>query len=315
MTEKLESRNVLITGATGYIGANITSRLVENGWNVHVIVRPDSKVHLLKSVNHAIHMHIYDGSTERLIQIVHSANPSIVLHLASFATVAYEPKDILPMIKSNILFGTQLVEAMVANEVYHLINTGTYSQHFEDAPYNPQSIYAATKQAFEDILVYYSETTPLKLLTLTLFDSYGPHDPRQKIIPLLLKTMREKKALQMTPGEQVIDLVYIDDIVDAYLLAMHRMTEEESGKTEKFAVSSQRHIRLRDVVSIFEKVTNCTLPITWGGQPYRKREAMIPWTKGVPLPGWKPKISFEEGIAKIVTIEGDNYDFLYGFDV
>lgn len=303
--DSLESRSVLITGATGFIGANVTIRLVENGWNVHIIVRPDSKINLLKSVMDSINVHISDGSTERLMKIVQTAKPSIVLHLASFATVAYQSRDILPMIQSNVLFGTQLVEAMVANEVHYLINTGTYSQHYEDATYSPQSLYAATKQAFEDIVRYYAETTPLKTLTLTLFDSYGPRDPRQKIIPLLLKTLHEKKPLTMTPGEQFIDLVYIDDIVDAYLIAMQRIVERDSSKIERFAVSSEQRIRLRDLVSVFEKVSNCTLPVIWGGQPYRKREAMIPWTKGISLPNWKPKISIEEGITKIVKTEGD----------
>ena len=68
---------------------------------------------------------------------------------------------------SNITFGTQLVEAMVANGCYQFVNTGTSWQHYENDEYNPVNLYAATKQAFEDILRYYVETSALRVITLT----------------------------------------------------------------------------------------------------------------------------------------------------
>ncbi len=302
---KRESPTVLITGATGFIGSNLTKQLLKNGSEVHIIKRPHSKLTMLNAVQHSINIHTYDSSTESVFNILNVAKPDIVLHLASLATVTYEPKDILPMIQSNVLFGTQLVEAMIANKIYNFINTGTYSQHYENKEYSPQSLYAATKQAFDDILIYYSETTPLKIITLKLFDSYGPCDPRQKIIPLLLKTFIEKTHLSMSPGEQLIDLVYIDDIVNAYLVAIERLLHGCYEKKEEFAVSSERPIRLKDLVTVFESVTNSNLQIKWGGRSYRIREGMIPWNKGTHLPGWKPVVPIQEGIRRLLEIEGD----------
>lgn len=295
-----ESYTALITGATGYIGSNVVRRLAEKGWKVHVIARETSKLTLLQPVNKKVRINRHDGSTEEMFSILDRVRPDVVFHLAAIANVVHSPKQIVPMLTSNILFGTQLVEAMIAAGSYLLVNTGTYSQHYGQKPYSPSSLYDATKQAFKDILTFYTETTPLKAVTLELYDNYGPGDPRNKIMSLLLKSAKDNQPLAMTPGEQLIDLVYIDDIVDAYELCAHRMLTERSLKNEVYALSSQNPIRLKDVVETFEKVCGCPLPVQWGARPYRQREIMVPWNQGNRLPGWKAKVALEVGIRKML---------------
>lgn len=290
----------LVTGATGYIGSNVARRLVAKGWNVHVIARQNSKLTLLQPVIDAVTIHHHDGSTEGMFSILERAAPDVVFHLAAFASVYHSPKNISPMLTSNILFGSQLVEAMIAGGSHLLINTGTYSQHYDNKAYSPSSLYDATKQAFKDIVTFYAETTPLKVITLELYDTYGPGDPRPKIMTMLQKSARENKPLAMTPGEQLIDLVYIDDIADAYEMCAQRLLTEPSLKDEVYALSSQRPVRLKDLVGLFEKVSGCRLPLQWGGRPYRPREIMIPWNKGKSLPGWRAKVPLEEGIKKVM---------------
>lgn len=290
----------LVTGATGYIGSNVARRLVAEGWNVHVIARQASKLTLLQPVIDAVTIHRHDGSMEGMLSIMELASPDIVFHLAAFASVYHSPQDIAPMLTSNILFGTQLVEAMIASGSHLLINTGTYSQHYDNKEYSPSSLYDATKEAFNDILAFYTETTSLKAITLELYDNYGPGDPRSKIMALLQKAARENKSLMMTPGEQLIELVYIDDIVDAFEMCAHRLLTEPSVKEEVYSLSSQDPIRLKDLVQLFEKVSDCRLPIQWGGRPYRPREIMIPWNKGKSLPGWRAKVPLTEGMKKVM---------------
>src|SRR5690606_40584249 len=77
--------------------------------------------------------------------------------------------------------------------VKYLINTSSYSQHVNQEHYNPNSLYAATKQAYEDILRFYS--TKLNIINLVLFDNFGPNDPRPKIMNLLYKSLVEKSTL------------------------------------------------------------------------------------------------------------------------
>lgn len=286
----------LVTGATGFVGSHLVRRLINEEWNVHIIVRAQSNLDIISDAKEALTIHIHDGTTERMLQIFNKANFSIVFHLASLFLVQHQSKNIESLIKSNILFGAQLVEAMVANGVYKLVNTGTSWQHYNNEDYNPVNLYAATKQAFEGILKFYIETTPLKVITLKLFDTYGPDDPRPKLFNLLKKVAEEQKPLAMSPGEQLIDIVYIDDVVDAFILAAKRLLSAEVEKYEEYAVSSGNPIKLRDIVRTYEDVIGKKLPIEWGGRPYRDREVMVPWNGGKRLGGWKTKVNLKDGI-------------------
>ncbi|TDK60865.1 NAD(P)-dependent oxidoreductase [Bacillus salipaludis] len=292
-------KTIIVTGATGFIGSHLTNQLVSAGWNTHIIIRPNSNTSLLKDVLTKVTIHVHDGTTENLIEIMSKTKPDVVIHLASLFLANHSPHDIDPMIKSNILYSTQLVEAMVKSNIYHLINTGTSWQHFNNQPYNPVCLYAATKEAFNAILTYYTEVTSLNVTTLKLFDTYGPNDSRSKLISLLQKTVKEEKQLAMSNGEQLIDLVYIDDVVNAYMVTIDRHLDGICAKKEEFAISSNNPMSLREIVKIYEKVIGKSLPIEWGKRPYRIREVMVPWNQGIILPNWYPKFDLETGIKKI----------------
>ena len=298
----MERKAAIITGATGFVGSHLARRLLDDGWDIHLIVRPQSSLVLFQDQLDRVTVYRHDGSTDGMLEIVRSAKPAIVFHLASLFLAQHEAEDVEPMLRSDVIFGTQLVEAMVANGVYQLINTGTSWQHFENESYSPVCLYAATKQAFECILTFYAQTTPLRVITLKLFDTYGPNDSRLKLFTLLRKAAREQTRLAMSPGEQLIDLVYIDDVVDAYLLAAQRLHEQGVDQQEDYAVSSGNPIKLRELVEIYCRVTGTRLLIEWGGRPYRSREVMVPWSTGRVLPGWLPKVGIEEGIRRMEGI-------------
>ncbi len=301
-------RVALVTGATGFVGSHLAKRLVNDGWNVHIVVRPQSNLDIISDIIEKLTIHRHDGTTEGILGILNEAKPKIVFHLASLFLAEHQTKDIESLIKSNILFGTQLIEAMVRNEIYKLINTGTSWQHYNNEDYNPVNLYAATKQAFEAILKFYIETTPLRAITLKLFDTYGPNDPRPKLFTLLRRVASENNSLAMSPGNQLVDLVYIDDVVEAFIHAAVRLLENKVQNHERYAVSSGKPIKLIDIVKVYEKIIGRELPIQWGGKPYRNREVMKPWLNYKVLPVWKPNISLEEGIKKctIVTHQTQN---------
>lgn len=292
--------NILITGATGYIGSNLTRRLVNEDNNVSIIIRSNSKLNLIKDIVDKINIHVHDGTTEGMMKILEKVQPDIVFHLASKFISKHKSEDIKPLIESNILFGTQLIEAMSKNNIKYLINTGTAWQHYKNCNYNPVCLYAATKQAFEDILKYYIEVEELKVITLKLFDTYGPNDRRPKIMNLLNRISGSKEELLMSPGQQYLDLVYIDDVIEAFLRAGSIIRASIDIKQESYVVSSGKPIKLKDLVEIFEKISGRKLNVKWGGLPYRNREVMYPWDKGRTLEGWKPRISIEDGIKKII---------------
>jgi len=254
---------VLVTGAPGFIGSHLTKRLVSDDREVHVIVRPSSNLNLLNNIKNKIVIHKHDGTTAGMLSIVDRSKPVIVFHLASISPSQHATQDIDSLIKSNVLFGNQLVEAMVKKHVYYLINTGTYWQHYQNKYYSPVCLYAATKQAFEAILQFYIETTALKVITLKLFDTYGPNDPRKKLFTLLKQSAETGQPLKMSPGEQLIDLVYIDDVIEAYIIAAKRIYCSEGEKYEEFSVSTGNPIALRDLVNSYMQISVIYRPTGW----------------------------------------------------
>lgn len=293
------SNKALITGATGFVGSHLTEKLYHDGWDVHIIVRPTSNLNRLTPILSGITVHVHDGTTVQMIAIMKKANPDVVFHIASAVVSQHEPEDIATLMDSNILFATQLIEAMIQNEVYHLINTGTSWQHYQNEAYNPVCLYAATKEAYETILKYYMEVTPLQVINLKLFDTYGPNDPRRKLIPLLQETAKTNESIEMSAGEQLIDLVHIRDVVNAFVVAADRFLNHKANQWEAYAVSSANPIKLKDMVKTYEKILERSLPITWGALPYRLREVMVPWNNGKKLPGWEPTIQLDEGLRTL----------------
>jgi nucleoside-diphosphate-sugar epimerase len=80
---------------------------------------------------------------------------------------------------------------------------------------------------------------------------------------------------------------------------MVKLLAKKNGRDlrgKSFAIYAKKRYTLRELVKVFEKTTNSKLLINWGGRPYRNREVMVPWNKGEPIPGFKPKHSLEQGI-------------------
>lgn len=303
MIDTTQKKIALLTGATGFIGSHLTRKLVKEGWDVHALIRDNSKLDTLQEIQKKIQTHRLTNNVEHLTKILIDVQPTTVFHIASLFLAQHKPDQVSQLIQSNIDFPTQLLEAMQLAGIKQLINTGTSWQHFENSEYNPVNLYAATKQAFEAIANYYVEAHNFKICTLKLFDTYGPNDTRPKLISLLWKAVREGKVLEMSPGEQVIDFVHIEDVVEAYCRAAELIGTQASGHMV-YGVSSGNPMKLKDLVTAFEQATNQQLQITWGGRPYRDREVMNTWVNHHTLPGWTPKIPFEIGIRESAPDQG-----------
>lgn len=296
MTEK---NIALITGATGFIGSNLVHHLTTRGWEVHCFVRISSDKSVLDSSK--VIFHTTDGSFESIDRVMKSVQPDVVYHLASLFLAQHTAADIDALCASNVSFPTKLVEAMVENKVFNLVNVGTAWQHYHLKTYNPVCLYAATKEAFETILKYYIGISALKVTTLKLFDTYGPNDTRKKLFWALVNSLKNGSSLEMSPGQQKMDLVYIDDVVRAFERAGERMVSGRSRQWETFSINSKKPRTLKQVVALFEKTAGQSLSVQWGNKPYRTREVMEPW-KGTPwLPGWKPTVSLEQGLKKLLN--------------
>jgi len=297
----MTKRQALVTGATGFVGSNLVRHLLKAGWGVDVIIRHDSKCVLLKDCLQEVRVHEHVGTSVSMQEIVDRAQPDVVFHVASFALGQHRPEDIDDLINANLLLGTHLAEALRQRDISApIVNTGTYWQHYESNEYNPVNLYAATKQAYEDILKYYVAAHGIRVITLKLHDTYGPNDPRSKLLNLLKDTANSGKTLMMSPGEQLIDLVHVADLANAYLIAAERLLSQEVGTIEAWSVASGSPVSLKQLVELVEDAWGCQIPVHWGGRKYREREVMIPWA-GKKLPGWEPRVPLEDGLKDIRT--------------
>lgn len=288
---------VILTGATGFIGSQLAHRLIAEGHDVAIVVRPKSQLNILQAVLPQIQARVYDGSYVSLLRALEAAKPEVVIHAASLFLAQHIPEDDVRLVESNLNFPTQVLQAMSDLGIKRFINTGTSWQHYQNVAHNPVNLYAATKQAFEALLAYYVEAQGFKVITLKLFDTYGPGDTRPKLFSLLRKAAWSGETLRMSPGEQLLDLVYVDDVLDAYLLAMARLPELTNA--ECYAVSNHKRMTLREIVYIYARTVGRTVNVEWGALPYRHREVMDPWSKGQVIPKWAPKVQASEGIERM----------------
>lgn len=283
------SRRALVTGATGFIGRRLARRLVASGWVVSALVRETSTSPLLLDVT----AYPYDGSTESVVRAVSDTDPDVVFHLASLYLADHTAEQVSPLIASNVLLAAQIGEAVAASRSARLVNTGTAWQHYDGDGYRPVNLYAATKQAAEDLFAYYSDARGLSMVTLTLFDTYGPNDPRRKLVQLLIDAARSGERLVMSPGEQTLDLTHVDDVVDAFVQAAGRLIDSETALQERFFVSGER-MTARALAEMVFAVAGVPMTIDFGGRPYRGREVNMPVDGSAALlQGWRPQHRIE----------------------
>lgn len=291
-------RRALVSGATGFIGEHLTRRLLTDGWEVHIVVRPSSA-----AVDTGVTSHTYDGTLANMLRVVGEAHPDVVFHLASKFVAAHVPQDVESLVNTNVLLGTQLLEGMAASGCTRLINTGTCWQHSGDADYEPVNLYAATKQAMEDVVQYYVVARGFEAITLQIYDTYGPGDRRNKIVSLLVKAALSGTHVGLSPGEQLLEFVYVSDVVNAYVSAAARLLEGRVCRHERYAMRAKERLSLKEIANVVERVTERTIDVTWGEKPYREREVMVPWRLGKPLVGWSPTVGLEDGLTRVVAWE------------
>lgn len=292
---------ILITGGVGYLGSKIALALSNTGHDVFVPYRNTGAYKQIHTVDN-IKYYLFGGSTLELVQYFSDVNPDLVIHLASIFIASHSPEDVGNLVETNIQYGLQVLEAMRLSGVKKLINTGSNWQYYQGLQNNPINLYASTKEALDCLIRYYSEVHHINVLTLILGDVYGPNDPRKKIINTLVKSAQLEQSCEiaMSPGNQLLDLIYIDDVVAAYLAAI-QLLNAKSVNSETFSISSGQLIPLRALVALIQGISKFPINVKWGSLPYRERENMFPWV-GPTLPNWEPLVSLQDGLIKIWNI-------------
>ncbi len=296
--------SAVITGGTGFIGSHLAKRLCDAGTDVTLLLRETSNAGQLEALGIADQTKLVRSnlSTANIAHVLSEEKPSVVFHLASRFVGQHVSDDVDDLVNSNIALGARVLEAMTAADVRNIVTAGTTWQHYRQTDYCPVNLYAATKQAFVALAEYYSEACGTRVLHLELPDTYGPFDPRKKLLHLLTNAAMNDTLLAMSPGDQKIDLVHVDDVTAAFSLAGTSLVDtpgETCGMNLSYAVTSGTTISLRELVRVMEEVVGHALPVTFGARDYKPREVMDARTNTPCLPDWQARVPLREGLASL----------------
>lgn len=286
---------VVVTGITGHLGRELALQLEQAHVEVHGLTRQQT----LGSLPVGIDLHSIDGRTEPLVTLFRKIRPTAVIHLAALARREHRLEDIAAFNNTNILFGTQVLEAARQAGCRRFIAAGSYLQYAPTGEYSPFNLYSATKQAFECLLRYYVDAYEFAAFVLTLCNVYSELDSRPTLITDMATACTRRRTVAMHGGAAWIDPVHVSDAAAAFVRALFLMDDlnTHSKRLRHYSVTCGRDVSSTELAMLFEKITGSSLSID-SGEP-RSSRRVKPW-RGALVPGWSPRVSLEEGLTRVL---------------
>ena len=290
-------RRVLITGITGYIGSKLARELLTD-CEVYGLVRKPLNLKYIADIVPNIQFVYYDGSYDSMSEALKLSQPDLVYHMAAYYTGSHGPEHIPKLLDSNITLGAHLLGAMAEHKISALVYASTIVAHYQGAEYRPLNLYAATKQAFSDLLAYYTDIGLVCAVSVVISDTYGPGDNRPKILNIIKQATKTGEKVAFSSGEQVYDVIYIDDLVSAFRMAGEQLLQG-AYQNAVFQAVPESPLSLRETVEKLLQVNGLKLNAGWGERPVPEREIREKIRLYPTVPNWEPQISLEEGLRRM----------------
>lgn len=295
----------LVTGGAGFIGSHMVDRLLCDGHNVVVIDNfSTGRIDNLSHEKNNSNLTLIKEDIANFNSIKqYFKGIDIVIHMAALA-------DIIPSIvnpdqyyKSNVMGTFSVVEAARLAGVRKFIYTASSSCYgipdnyptSEIAQIHPQYPYALTKYLGEQTVLHWSQVYDLPVISLRLFNVYGPRSRTSGMYGavfgvFLAQKLNGKAFTVVGDGNQTRDFIYVSDVVEAFFMAA-----KSEVKNEIFNVGSGNPQSINKLVTLFKgkKVHIPKRP----GEPDCTHADI---SKIKSMLGWKPRVSFEEGVDKIL---------------
>lgn len=293
----------LVTGASGYVGSHLVKESLKQGHPTLALVRPSSSLQRAglreQSLLKIITLNNNSDVTMQLSNLLQKFSIKRVFHLAAQATYDEPISQVTHSIEANFSLGTQLLEVLKDSACRQFIYAGSFWQFNSTGQPLANGLYAALKNSFDSLLDYYSHRFSIFCTSLYLYDVYGPRDWRPKLLNKLQEHSKTGQVLELSPGQQKLSMIYIDDVVAAFFKAGTHMKKENSLR-QKYFVGHPQLLSLQQLVQAYQEYSGYSLKVSWGAKNYRPTEVMTPYL-GPSVPNWSPHYDFKEGLNLILN--------------
>ena len=334
----LEGKTVLVTGAAGFIGANLVKRLFSDIQDIKVIgidsitdyYDVNIKYERLKEIEGLKRDWVFiKGSIadkELVEKLFSEYHPAVVVNLAAQAGVRYSITNPDAYVESNLIGFYNLLEACRHHEVEHLVYASSSSVYGSNkkVPYstddkvdNPVSLYAATKKSNELMAHAYSKLYDIPSTGLRFFTVYGPAGRPDMAYFGFTNKLREGKTIQIfNYGNCKRDFTYIDDIVEGVVRVMQHAPERKTGEDglpippyKVYNIGNSNPENLLDFVTILQEelIAAGVLPADYDFESHKELVPMQPgdvpvtYADTTPLEedfGFRPNTSLRDGLRR-----------------
>lgn len=253
-------KSILILGATGYIGRNLTLNLLKS-FNVISIKFGSHKIdeYILKHKKFVCYK--YKNSYTDLKIFIKKYKPFLMINCAGKYINSNNGSQIDELINGNLSNITNVIDAAVNSGCKKIINTGTIWQ-FQNNIKKPFNFYATTKETLEVVLKFYQDQYNLKIINLYITDTYGPKDERKKLISIIESSIKKNDQIILSNKKKILDYLHIEDLVELYLKLIKKINVlKRTDILYRYFPRGER-LSLKEIIGIIEK-KNITLNYKW----------------------------------------------------
>ena len=305
-TNKLRGSNVLVTGGCGFIGSYLIDRLIDLGVKkVTIIDNMEFGNRIKESDKIKVTKYTIDNTDDDFL-LKALKGIDYLFHLAAFKhnQTIDRPRDVL---NRNINGTYRLYEAALKNKVKKVLFSSSVDVYDrskfhplkEDERPSPWTVYGTSKVAGENLLSHFYNWHGMDYVVLRYFFTYGPKQfagTGYKMVTTknFERMLRNENPIIFGDGKQVLDYIYIDDIIDATILAM-----ESDYTNEIFNVGSSIPITINDLTDTMIKITGKNFKKIYGEPDITHNTSRCAdISKIKDLLKWQPKIHLKEGLQK-----------------
>jgi UDP-glucose 4-epimerase len=291
-----QGQTVLVTGASGFIGAHLCQALATQGAIVHGVSRT---VQPSRSDNrHWWQSDLNDPATVQ--ELLQAVKPNSVYHLASHVTGSRAIEQVLPTLHSNLVSTVNLLIASHAVGCQRIVLAGSLEEPDRDQPGAiASSPYAAAKWASSQYAQMCHALYQLPVAIARIFMVYGPAQNSRFLIPYVINSLLAGESPKVSSGNRPVDWIHVDDLV-AGLLAMAHAPDIDGCTID---LGSGQLTAVRSVIEQLDHYVNHPVHPEFGAIADRPQEQIRVANTAATFAqlGWQPQIALESGLKSTVA--------------